>query len=627
MKRLIALLMFLVLLAATSPSFAQKVYSVTLYNQPGNIKPSESCKVWVEGQSLSVIDTAVNHQRSWTTRPMLSSTPVALFSMGGPVSVMVQFPGVALESVTIRPLSLGITPSIKGDTLSFVLYKPAPVTVEYNGQVKGALHLFASALETDVPDKNDPDVLYFGPGLYEVGLITPKSGQTIYLAGGAVLQGYIQAGKVENVRIMGRGIIDGSRYDRWEDTIVPINFTESKNIVIEGITILDPAAWTVNLYKCDTVLVKNINIVAARSNSDGITTQSCRNVVARGCFVRGWDDNLVVKGYDGDVKNILFENCVLWTDFAQSCEVGYETRAQVMEDITFRNITVLHSFHRSVMSVHNGDNALIQNVRFENILVEDAQMGNGDGARLLIELTTTKSQWSKTNERGNIRGVVFNGIKVLSGKEASIRIFAFNKEHTIDNVLFKDIEILGKRITSLDDMVLNKNNRIGDNIRVEAAKSSVIANYPGYLHTDKDKVTPSAVEKGVSLTAIASGQTQSYAAPNAVDKNLNSYWEGSGYGMDELTLFFAAEMIPQSLTFRLNPAIVWGKRIQTFSVMGSVDGSNFAQLVPLADYTFDPSTGNSVMIALPPQSLLAIKLVFVKNTGAAGAQAAEIIVQ
>ena len=258
--------------------------------------------------------------------------------MGGPVSVTVQFPGVTLESVTVRPLSLNITPYIKGDTAQFILREPAAVTVEYNNQVKGALHLFASAPETDIPDKNDPSVIYFGPGVHEAGLIEPKSGQTIYLAGGCVLRGYIQAGGVENVRILGRGIIDGSQYDRWDDTIVPINFTESKNISIEGITILDPAAWTVNLYKCETVTVDGINIVAARSNSDGITTQSCKNVTARNCFVRGWDDNLVVKGYDGNVKTILFENCVLWTDLAQSCEVGYETRADVMEDITFRNI-------------------------------------------------------------------------------------------------------------------------------------------------------------------------------------------------------------------------------------------------------------------------------------------------
>ena len=132
MKRLVSLLVCFILLAVWTPSLAQEEYKVTLYSQPINLYPSETCKVWIEGQPLPVIDTAVNHQRTWTSRPILSKTPVALFSMGGPVSVTVQFPGVTLESVTVRPLSLNITPSIKGDTAQFILDKPAAVTVEYN---------------------------------------------------------------------------------------------------------------------------------------------------------------------------------------------------------------------------------------------------------------------------------------------------------------------------------------------------------------------------------------------------------------------------------------------------------------------------------------------------------------
>lgn len=628
MKKCFSLLLILVLTFLLAPSLAQEAgCPVTLYSQPINLLPSETCKVWVEGQPLSVIDTAVNHQRTWTSRPMLSKTPVALFSMGGPVSVTVQFSGVALESVTVRPLSLNITPFVKGDTAQFILKEPAAVTVEYNNQVKGALHLFASAPETDIPDKNDPNVIYYGPGVHEAGLIEPKSGQTVYLAGGCVLRGYIQAGGVENVRILGRGIIDGSQYDRWDDTVVPINFTECKNISIEGITILDPAAWTVNLYKCDTVTVDGIHIVAARSNSDGITTQSCQNVTARNCFVRGWDDNLVVKGYDGNVKTILFENCVLWTDLAQSCEVGYETRADVMEDITFRNITVLHNFHKPVMSVHNSDNALVKNVRFENITVEDAQMGEGDGARLLIELTTTKSQWSKSAARGNIRGVVFDNIKVLSGKDTSIRIFAFNKDFTIDDVLFRNMEILGRRITALDDIRLNKNKNIGGNIRVEAVQSDVTTTYPGYLHTYKVKEAPAALETGLGVTASANGQTQSYGGANAADGNLNTYWEGAGSGQDELTLTLLEPSSPESLILHLNPSAIWGKRTQTFSAAGSADGITFTQIVPSQEYTFDPETGNSVTVPLPGESFLAIKIVFTKNTGAQGGQVAEAILK
>jgi len=135
------------------------------------------------------------------------------------------------------------------------------------------------------------------------------------------------------------------------------------------------------------------------------------------------------------------------------------------------------------------------------------------------------------------------------------------------------------------------------------------------------------LETGFALTATANGQTQSYAAANAVDGNLNTYWEGAGSGQDELTLTLAQAAAPASLTLRLNPATVWSKRNQTFSVLCSADGTSFEELLPSAEYAFDPDTGNSVEIALPGQNLAAIKIVFLKNTGAAGAQVAEVVLK
>ena len=108
---------------------------------------------------------------------------------------------------------------------------------------------------------------------------------------------------------------------------------------------------------------------------------------------------------------------------------------------------------------------------------------------------------------------------------------------------------------------------------------------------------------------------------------MNTYWEGAGQGQDELTLNLAETAAPTSLTLRLNPATVWGKRNQTFSILYSADGVSYEELVPSAEYAFDPDTGNSIEIPLPGQSLLAVKIVFTKNTGAAGAQVAEALLK
>ncbi len=421
----------------------------------------------VNGAPLFLAETAVNESRTWTSRPPLSSAPVGVFVLEGQAEIAITYEGAAIESAVVRPLSLGIAPEIDGDTLRFTLEAPAQVAVEINGQTQGTVHLFAMPPETDIPDKDAENVLYFGPGLWETGRLVLESGQTLYLAEGAVLRGSLYAEGQTGIAVLGRGIIDGSTFDRWPDAVVPIDFSGCSDVRVEGVTILDPAGWTLNLYHCKDVAVDWVNIIAARSNSDGITVQSCEDVRVEHCFVRGWDDNLVVKGYEGDAKNITFENCILWTDLAQSCEIGYETRAEEISHIAFRNITVLHANHKPVLSIHNSDSALVRDVVFEDITVEDCHLGQGDGAVFLIDLTTTKSQWSKTPERGNIRDVTIRNVKVLEGEVPGVRIFAFSKDCTIDDVHISGLTLMGESIHSFDELRYTYNRKLGKDITLE----------------------------------------------------------------------------------------------------------------------------------------------------------------
>ena len=107
----------------------------------------------------------------------------------------------------------GSRPSVEGDTIRFTIAKPGQYTVEVNGTHR-ALHLFANPPEEAAADPRNPNVLYFGPGVHCPGLIRLTSGQTVYLAGGAVVYGAILAEKAENIVIRGCGILDGSKFDR-----------------------------------------------------------------------------------------------------------------------------------------------------------------------------------------------------------------------------------------------------------------------------------------------------------------------------------------------------------------------------------------------------------------------------
>ncbi len=102
----------------------------------------------------------------------------------GPVTITVS----VKEEVTaakVLPTSFGITPAIKGKTVSFEVNQ----TVEINGDHIRSLHIFVNPEETDIPDPSDPNVIYFGPGIHEITSMTVGDNKTVYIAGGAVVRG------------------------------------------------------------------------------------------------------------------------------------------------------------------------------------------------------------------------------------------------------------------------------------------------------------------------------------------------------------------------------------------------------------------------------------------------------
>ena len=215
-------------------------------------------------------------------------------------------------------------------------------------------------------------------------------------------------------------------------------------------------------------------MITARPNGDGLSIQSCKRMNIHDCFLRTWDDSLVVKNYDVSSSNITFDNIQVWTDLAQSMEIGFETNKGNKEkssitDVTFSDITVLHNMHKPVLSIHNGDNAAVQNITFENIVVEDARMGMGDGVNDLMEIQVLyNSGWSTTKERGTIENVVINGFKVLDGNDSTKCVFeGFDEEHGIDGISIRNFEYKGKKITSIEDDIFAVDDRYVKNVTVQ----------------------------------------------------------------------------------------------------------------------------------------------------------------
>ena len=467
---------FCVLTLATDLFVPAKEYaSLVIYEGPKPVPSSAEVSAKVDGHELFVYDTEVNHNYASFSdnRPILDTVPITSFDFGGaPVTMQITVNALTeLTDVVGRPLMKGIVPTVEGNVITFQIPEPDTYTVEYNGNVQNAVHIFANAIDPNAPTESSGNVKYIGPGAWDIANLKLEDDMELYISGGAVIRGVISGEGVTNAKVWGRGILDGSHNESWaiiNSAHVPISITACENVDISGISLLDSNAWCLNIYDCDNINVDNVKIISARPNGDGVTIQSSRDILVKNCFVRSWDDSLVIKNYSTeaghDSANITFDNIQIWTDLAQSMEIGYETNKFSKEDCTiqnivFQNITVLHNFHKPVMSIHNSDDCDVSNVRYSNIIVEDASMGKGDAGYdcHLIDINTMNSEiWSHTKERGSVDNVLFENVYVLDGDDMAdgtegnfccIRIYGNSVEDNCTNITVNDLFVLGKPIT------------------------------------------------------------------------------------------------------------------------------------------------------------------------------------
>ena len=477
MKRIGKILLIIVTVMCVTGAFLpeasgeQSKTLLTIYEGPKTMESSKIAIVSVNGYELFVYDVMVNHEHIWNANTQPSSTPMTYFDFSGKARIEIRMPGLEqkVESAKVLPEAAGIIPEIKEGTVCFTVSEPGQYTVVFNNSVNKALHIFANPPEENVPDPEDPDVFYIGPGEWVMDAIILEDNQTLYISGGAVVHSILSVANADNVRVCGRGMIDGSDYPAWNQpgsyARVPVNLDHSKNITVEDIIVVNSNCWNVNSYSCKNVTMNNVKVISGRQNGDGFTFQSCTNHTVTNCFARTWDDSLVIKNYSGSSKGITFKNCQIWTDLAQSMEIGYETDKGLtldpeISEVLFEDITVLYNFHKPVISIHNSDDAFVHDITYRNIIVENAFMqGDNGNNKELIEMTLQNSSWSTVkDEFGSIDNVLIDGLTVKNtadGKIPRSRFSGHDEEHRITNVTLQNVTILGNQMTSLKDMKLS----------------------------------------------------------------------------------------------------------------------------------------------------------------------------
>lgn len=406
----------------------------------------------------------------------------AIFEVARPVDVEIRT-NFDVRWVDIRPKSLRIAPVIAADHASFRfrMEKPAPLTIEFNGEWKRVLHLFGNPPEKDAPAPDAPNVRYFGPGKHEAGAIDLKDGETLYLAPGSWVKASVNAIGSKNVTIRGRGVLESlgaqrqaQGYGGGRRNMIYLEDTEGARV--EGITLVNSPTWTVYARRTNGTRIDGINILngGGACTSDGIDLVSSSNAQVENVFIRTNDDNVVIKNLDSkDVHDITVRKAVLWNEpCGNALEIGFELRTGTIEKIRFEDIDIIRVERGAAMSIHNGDAAIVKDISYENIRVEDARhklldfaivygqygpdrpesreermklMDPGGAWDGVLRVSSAEQREQLSKNRGYIRNIRVRNLQVSDALPFSL-VSGWDKQHSVEGLAIENMTHNGKRV-------------------------------------------------------------------------------------------------------------------------------------------------------------------------------------
>ena len=431
MKKLVLIILLAVL------SVSGYATDLRIYAAPEGAESAPEYELEVNGQKVFV----------YNTRP----AAFAYFSFEGKVDVKITFLA-PIYSFDIRPKNRNVKGELSRNQIQFSLDQPGNLSIEINKNLKRPLFLFANPLEINIPNKEDKNVIFFEAGkIHSPGEALIKSNQTVYIEGGAIVRGNFMTDQGKDIKITGRGILDNSRYLKGLHR--PIEINQCDNVLVEGIILTESRHWSCASTGSKHITYNNLKIVSDNDWDDGIDIVGSQHVLVNNCFIRTKDDCIAVKSgvnyftkfnSSFNVDDVVVQNSVMWNGvWGNALEIGFETRSDTIKNVTFKNCDLIHvEGPEGTFTIHNGDRAVVKNVLYEDIRVEDSQ-------GWLIDFRILYSRYSKDKQRGKIENVKFKNITVEGEIFPYSQILGFDENHGIKDVAIENMMIQGVKVNSI----------------------------------------------------------------------------------------------------------------------------------------------------------------------------------
>ena len=291
----------------------------------------------------------------------------------------------------------------------------------------------------DYISTNGGGTLKFYVGRYLTGTIFMKSNVQLELAEGAVIVGstnindynvgtpnnaLIYAKGVENIGIIGKGVIDGQGkevaaslmdlihkgvledpldYDRPRNNRPKaIYFRECHNVKIKHVTVKNAAEWVQTYDQCENVWIDSITVDSkAFWNNDGIDIVDCKNFKLLNSFIDASDDAICLKSHDKTKRNenIEIRNCVARSS-ANGIKFGTVSAGG------YKNIRIINNrvydTYRSAFTIATPDGGTVEDILVDSLFAYNT----GNAVYLRIG-----KRWNKELQ-GTIDGVTIQNVYV-----------------------------------------------------------------------------------------------------------------------------------------------------------------------------------------------------------------------
>ena len=349
-----------------------------------------------------------------------------------------------IESYSIQPKSYGIKGVADGKTLTVTLDSPMKLYIRVNQLPY--LAIFSNPLEKGAPSRKDRNVDYYGPGNHDVGEIQVRDGQTIYIAGGANVNGRL-TGTAKDVTICGRGSFTGNA-----------RLNDCENLRVEGIYMRNTRGWANTITNSVNTSYDNVKIFSHTGvwGLDGINPVSCKGFDINDCFIRTRDDCIAIKSngdpqkFDLSSRDITVRNSTMigW-DHADGVTLGFELNGGVVENIKVTNCDILSARgsgrtggHAAFSIVCDGESQ-VKDIYFEDIRVETAIEYKN------LEIILTEAERYGNGRMGSISGVYLKNVSW----ENAFKPFTIVGHPTryVENVVFTNCYVGGKLLTGVED--------------------------------------------------------------------------------------------------------------------------------------------------------------------------------